>query len=308
MTRAFSLLIAALLTAGLVALASATRVDRAPDVIDGSGWVDYSQRPNFQVGSWVKYRTQGSSLLGHQDDYVVTILIAGEELWWGEPCFWVETWTEKNGRTLPTASLLSYSAFGDTMATRHILWFIRKNIDGMNAEGEPEIVLYSRDPAEFRLRKVNWEEENAKTSPRYDTLGTAKVTVPAGDFETTKVQRFRGVVETVDRADSTVYYRRSYYEYYFQNPRIPITRLAKLEIDDRQEGKTWKIGQSDQGPLRMLERSQGATVLLGHGSSGLTPLLVPVSSRGSITNRKLVEQAYSLPMEPPTKAVPRGGK
>ena len=308
MSRALPLFTAALLTVGLVAPTFGAGVDRAPDVIDGAGWVDYSGRPNFQVGSWVKYRTKGSSQQGHQDDYAVTILIAGEEVWWGEPCFWIETWTEKDGRELPTATLMSYSAFGDTMATRHVLWFIRKNIDGMNAKGEPDIVLYSRDPSEFKLRSVNWEEENAKTAARYDTLGKEAVTVPAGSFETTKVQRFRGVVETAERGDSTIYYRRSYYEYYYKSPRVFITQVAKMELDDRQEGKTWRVGQSDQGPLNMLERSQGTTVLVEQGTGGLTPKLVPEGSRKSITNRKLVEQAYSLPMEPAVKTVTRGGK
>ena len=306
MSRALPLFTAALLTAGVVALASAGAVDRAPDVIDGTGWVDYSQRPNFQVGSWVKYRTKGSSLLGHQDDYTVTILIAGEEVWWGEPCFWIETWTEKEGRSLPTATLMSYSAFGDTMASRHVMWFIRKNIDGMNAKGAPDVVLYSRDPSEFKLRKANWDEENAKTAPRFDTLGTASVTVPAGEFETTKIQRFRGLMETAERGDSTVYYWRSYYEYYYRTPRIPITRMAKLEVDDRQEGRTWRVGQSDKSPLNMLERSQDSTVLVEQGTGGLTPKLVPEGSRKAITSRKLVEQAYSMPMEPPVRTVPRG--
>ena len=307
MSRALLLSAAALLVSLLPRPIHAQSVERAPNLIDGVGMIDFAGTPNFGVGSWVKYRTHGSSLQGHQDDYTVTILIAGEELWWGEPCFWVETWTQKGETITRTATMMSYSAFGDTMATKHILWFFRKNVDGFDSEGRPLVVLYARDPSEMKLRMANWEDKS-EVKVSYDTLGTETVTVPAGRFETTKIQKFRGVVQTAEQGDSTVYYRRGYTEHYYRTRQVPIASIAKIDIDDKQEGKTWLAGQSDQGPLRMLERSQGTTELLEYGSTGLTPLLVPVSSRQAIADRKLVEQAYSLPMEPAVKRLPRGGK
>ena len=307
MSRALVFSVAAFIALALPRSGYSDRVERAPNLVDGVGMIDFSGRPNFGVGSWVKYRTHGSSLQGHQDDYTVTILIAGEELWWGEPCFWVETWTQKEETINRTATLMSYAAFGDTMATKHVLWFFRKNIDGMDEEGRPQVVLFARDPNEMKLRRANWESKDEVRSV-FDTLGAETVTVPGGRFETTKVQKFRGQVQTVEKGDSTVYYRRGYTELHFRNRQIPIVALAKIDVDDKQEGKTWLVGQSDQGPLLMLERSQGTTELLGYGDSGVTPYLVPVGVRRPIADRKLVEQAYSLPMEPPVKPLPRGGR
>ena len=77
---------------------------------------------------------------------------------------------------------------------------------------------------------------------------------------------------------------------------MPITRTARISIDDHQLGKTWLAGQFDKGPLKTLERALGETVLIEYGTSGLTPLLVPESERGTI-DRKLVEGAMT-PMEP----------
>ena len=136
MTRAASVLAVLLVTAASIATAQASTVERVPDIIDGSGMVDFSKRPSFTVGSWVKYRTTGSSLQGHRDDYTVTLLVAGEEVFWGEPCLWLETWVEKSDtRSTPIASLISYTAFGDTMASKRVLWFIRKTIHGMLPDG-----------------------------------------------------------------------------------------------------------------------------------------------------------------------------
>src|SRR5262245_62923692 len=130
MRRAASLLIlAAALLPLLTVRAAGYDVERAPSVIDGSGFVNYMQRPHFTIGEWVKYRTVGHSLRGFNDDYTVTIMVAGEEVFWGEPCVWLETWTQPaGGRLNATASLVSYAAFGDTMSDRHLLWFVRKTI------------------------------------------------------------------------------------------------------------------------------------------------------------------------------------
>jgi hypothetical protein len=305
-----------LCTAALVVLAfprpvladepeTGSRVDRAPDLIDGAGMIDFSGKPNFSVGSWVRYRTHGSSLQGHQDDYTVTILIGGEEVWWGEPCFWVETWTQKGETINKTATMMSYSAFGDTMATKYVMWFIRKTVDGLDAEGHPQVSLYTRQRSELKLRRVNYEDKGDVTT-KTDTLQAETVVVPAGRFETTKIQKFRGYAQSVEEGDSTVYYRRGYTQYCYRTTKVPIACVAKIDIDDKQEGKTWLAGQFSQGPLRLLERSQGTTELIEYGTGGLTPAVVPESARHSIANRKLVEQAYSLPMEPPVKALPPG--
>lgn len=301
MGRAWALWAATL--AGIAALAAPARseeVDRAPSLIDGVAFVDFSGLPNFKVGDWVRYHTRGSSVRGYQDDYKVTILIAGEEVWWGEPSFWVETTTERDGGTHTTASLVSYSAFGDTMSQKRILWFMRKTINGIRPDGQPDVVLYTREPAEFGYRKINWDQDQENRF-RTDTLGTSEVTVAAGKFRTLELLRFRGHSETAERGDSTVFYRRAHRQHFHMNREIPITSLAQVTTDDLQEGRTWMVGQSgDHNQLNVLEHSTGSTDLVESGHGGLTPLMTPVASRRPIPDRRLVREFLSLPQEAPT--------
>src|SRR5262245_15136056 len=117
MSRAGTLLARAafvLLACGL-ALSSPVRALAQDEIIDAVGLLDCSARSNFHVGSWVKYHTVGKRLLGRKDDYTTTLLVAGEEVAWGEPCVWIETWVERGSQSSVTASLISYAAFGDTM-------------------------------------------------------------------------------------------------------------------------------------------------------------------------------------------------
>jgi hypothetical protein len=281
------------------------QVERVPDVIDGTGMVDFTQRPRFEVGTWLKYRTVGSSFRGHKSDYTVTILVAGEEVFWGEPCVWIESWTEKpGGRRLATASLLSYTAFGDTLAPKHVVWFLRKTINGYTPQGQPDITLYTRNINELKLRRVNYEENEDKVE--VDSLGRDTTTTPAGRLEVLKVLRKRAHAETVEKGDSTVYYERRINRTYHYSHEIPLTSLAKIEIHDVQQGKTWLAGRFDASPFNVLELVEGATELIEHGSGGLTPLLVPEPARRTI-DRRLVEHALSMPQEPPVKVLKRPG-
>jgi hypothetical protein len=302
--RRAAVLVAAILLAATPMVPVRADVDRAPDTIDGAGLLDYMQRPHFAVGNWVKYHTTSSSLRGLNDDYTVTILVAGEEVWWGDPCVWIETWTDKKGgHTSATASLVSYSAFGDTMSEKHILWFIRKTIDGFKADGTPDIALYARSKPELQMRRANIEQEEEVT--RNDSLGADTTTVPAGAFQVFKVKRRSGHAQTAELGDSTTYYERRLDRVFYITSKVPITHVARIDIDDHQLGKTWLAGQFDKGPLKTLERAQGQTVLVGYGTGGLTPLLVPVANRVSI-ERKLVDAAIT-PMEPQIIQVKKSG-
>ena len=181
-------------------------------VIDGSEMVDYTRAPNFGVGSWVTYHAVSNSALGYHSDYFITLLIAGEEEFWGERCFWLETWTKDAGAdTFYTASLISYSAFGDTAAVNHIGWFVRKTIQHLGADGEPEQMLNKRDATEFKLRAKDRNkrvEEGKETEKLIDTLGVDTVAVPRGRFRGPVVREINRLVENAFRGDSTIYYIR----------------------------------------------------------------------------------------------------
>src|SRR5258705_10955390 len=89
------------------------------DPVDAIAEISYAAGPKFKVGDYVRYRTTGTGEQGIKVDYTVTILVAGEELWWGEKCFWIETQTSSfNGDPEITASLLSYSVFEDSLPQR----------------------------------------------------------------------------------------------------------------------------------------------------------------------------------------------
>lgn len=298
---------AALLAVCLIVALGPARALAQDEVIDAVGMLDYSGPPKFHVGSWVKYRTVGKSLLGHSDDYTTTLLIAGEEIAWGEPCVWIETWVDRNGSSTQTASLISYAAFGDTMTTNHLGWFLRKSINGLDEAGRPEITVAGREASELKLRKANWDAEPFRT--HYDTLGTETVTIPLGTFKTLKVSRARGMGQTSDSetADSTTYYEQKITEIYYRSREIPITGLVKMDIDDLQRGKTWAIGHFNKDSLRVLERAQGSSTLVAMGRGDLLPKLVPERYRHPIADRKLVQETMDQPMEPSMRVLPRGG-
>src|SRR5438132_3292297 len=275
MTRAGSLFARAafLLAACLLVALGPARALAQDEVIDAVGLVDFSGRPNFHVGSWVKYHTVGKSLLGRSDDYTTTLLVAGEEVAWGEPCVWLETWVDRGAGSSVTASLVSYAAFGDTMTNNHLGWFLRKAISGLLPSGQPDLSLATREANELKLRKANWDAEPSQA--HLDTLGSEPVTVPVGTFKALKVLRSRGHGGTVDQADSTIYYEQKVFETYYRNHEIPITGLIKIDMDDVQRGKSWAVGQFTRDSLRILERAQGSTTLVAMGRGALLPKLVP---------------------------------
>ncbi len=243
---------------------------------DATALIDYQRKPDFKIGTWVKYRTQSHSLQGYEDDYTITILVAGEEVFWGDPSFWLETWVErKKGEALYTATLISYSAFGDSMAALKPLWFTRKTIDSMDDEGRPEETVARRQASELKLRAANYEADLKLIWNYHDTLGVDTTTVPAGSFRALKVKQTRPVAETVDQGDSTIYYERREVLTFYYTDQVPLTSFARVDIDNVQQGKSWMIGKSSDQPLNILERAQGASVLVGYGTSGVAPRVVP---------------------------------
>jgi hypothetical protein len=277
---------AVLLLVWVVALlppVSAVHAQGARNILDAAGMIDYSKPPNFKVGSWVKYKTTGSSVRGYKDDYAVTIIIAGEELWWGEPCFWVETWVEERGGKKTAASLITYEAFGDTLTKKHFSWFMRKTVEGVTAEGEAQQVVHRRDEAEFKRRKGSEQPDQVQIT--IENLGRESTTVPVGTFDTDKTLQTSHYIEQVTKGDSTTYYERTEKRTTYKDPKIPITGYVREDIDDIQRGKTWRIGESSKaGALKVLEHAKGETVLVGYGDSGVTPEVVPERYRTATRN------------------------
>src|SRR5262245_36685673 len=103
------------------------------DPVDAIAMIDYRRGAHFKVGDWVKYQSQGSSYQGYKTDYSVTILIAGEEMWWGEKCFWVETLSSFSGQPPEvSASLVSYAIFEDSLPNIRFNRYVRKFVEGVD--------------------------------------------------------------------------------------------------------------------------------------------------------------------------------
>ena len=295
-----------LLALSLVVLLPAAAFAR--DAVDGAGMIDYHRPADLKVGTWVKYRMQSSSLQGYKDDYTITILIAGEEEWWGEPCFWVETWTQDAGeRKLQQASLLPYSMFGDSMATKHVTWFLRKSISGLGPDGTPQQVIHRRDEGELTLR-AGAKPQTEPVEMSRDTLGRDSTSVPAGRYpDCTKIRSLNRIVEQVTKGDSSIYYERNEERMLYMTRQVPITSLARDDVDDHQLGRSWRLGESQKaGELKTLERARGSLVLVETGTGGLTPELVPEKYRRPLREQEAAQKAAPKP-KPATKKTTRSG-
>jgi len=271
-----SLLVAALALSLLPALASA----QGATSFNGIGLVDYARKPDFKVGDWVRYRMSGKSELGMSDDYELTLLVAGEEDFWGDPGFWLETWVE--GPDQPrraTASLVSYEAFTDTAAIQRLLLYTRKIITLLNEDGTPKIDV--NKPASSTLKQRH-DVMNPVSYSRHQ-LGRDTVTTPKGTFAVEKVLMKQGKGVTSAVGDSSIYTelredRTSHY-----SPLVPITHLVREDIVTGSTRKTWLIGRSgDAAAMNVRDRGEGAATLLDYGHGGLEPRMVPKKFQKSL--------------------------
>jgi hypothetical protein len=265
------------------------------NLINGIGLIDYTRKPDFKVGSWAKYHVTGSSEMGMSDDYVVTVLIAGEEKFWGEDGFWVETWTEPKGKPpWAVATLMSYEIFNDDMPLVRMQLYSRKMINEVTTDGQPVQTIAKRPSSSLTMRKPVADKSAVVT----DTLGKETITVPRGSFPCTKVVIRHGVGATADMADSSV--RTDVYETrtVFMNRQIPITSVAREEIENLIQRKSWKIGHSQDAPLNTMDKAKGVAELIDYGSGGLKPELVPEAFRRSLAEQQASPKPKSTAKAP----------
>ena len=274
--------------AGLVFLILASPPARAitsENKVDGIGLIDYSiGKPDFHVGSWVKYRMRAKSDKGFTDDYSVTILIAGEERFWGDDCFWVETWTDIPGQgTFSQATLMSYSIFRDSLALPHMQVYMRKTISGLNEDGSIQETVYERVSETLQSRNppgagIRWNLVPLPT----ETVKNAK-----GTFVTHPVRMESGAGTTSESKDSTRSNEARDYRTAFYTPKVPITHMAQMYIDYSVTTRTWLIGHSkDAGPPAVLDKSHGVAELIDFGDSGLKGRMLPLNRQVSLAGAK----------------------
>jgi hypothetical protein len=269
--------------------------DKPQGPVDAIGMIDYRRGPHFKVGDWVQYHTHGTSAQGYKTDYTVTVLIAGEELWWGEECFWIETRTSyAGGAPELAASLLSYAVFQDTLPARHFQKYMRKYIDGYDEHGKPLQQLFLRAPTELITRGFDYVDPERTT----DTVGVERVTVPKGTFDALKDMQKWHEIQNKQEGDSTLYYEKAETHTRWWSSQVPLTSLVREDQDNVQHQRTWMIGESANAPLLTLEQAAGSTELVDYGT-GMKSLLIPERFQ-----RSLAQQRAATP-KPPARAPAR---
>lgn len=267
------------------------------DPVDAIAMIDYKRGAHFKVGDWVRYQTKGTSYQGYKTDYAVTILIAGEELWWGEKCFWVETQNSFSGQSPEvTASLVSYAIFEDSLPNLRFNRYVRKFVEGVDESGKYIQQPFRRAPTEISNRAFT--EHNPPH--QVDSLGVGRVEVPKGVFDALRVRRTYRIVETTQEGDSTVYFEMVQAHTYAWSQQVPITHLVSIEQDNVQKRRVWMIGESGNAPLNIVEHVAGGTRLVDFGS-GMKSISVPERFQ-----RPLSEQ-QPAPAKPARRAATRRG-
>ena len=268
-------------------------------VMNGIGLVDYRHKPDFKIGDWARYHLKSHSELGAKDDYELTVLIAGEEDFWGDPAFWIETWVEMPGEPAQTsAALVSYDIFGDSVATQRLLLYTRKLISMVNDDGSPKIDINKPAASTLKARR----EVMNPASFDLDTLGTDTVQTTKGVFKALKVLMKQGKGATQSVGDSTVYteVRENRTSYYSLD--VPITHLVREDIESINARKTWPIGRSgDALPLAIRDRGLGSARLVDFGHNA-TARLVPERLRHTIAEQAAAERAAAKPKPTSTKS------
>jgi hypothetical protein len=299
-----SRVLVAFLTALLFALTARSAPAQGTSLLDAIGSVDYTHgRSIIKVGSWISYHMTTSSEKGVTDDCTVTIMIAGEEEWWGEECFWVETTTlRSNGITVPAATLMSSAIFEDSTPLRNVLLYQRKRIAELDDNGLPIQQTMRRGPAVIKTRA----QPRPGLTVLVDTLGTDTLKTVKGDFVCLKVRTEKGISSTAQSADSSKYSETRDVRVTYLNPQMPVTGSAHEEIEFSTSDRTWLTGHSkDSSPLKLIDRTVTVLELAAYGTGGLEAKLVPVEFRRSLAEQRATpapkQKAPAAKPAPPTR-------
>jgi len=291
MFRAMRLLAAVVAVAALIATSNA-QVGSDPDRIQNLiAMVDYQHPPDFKTGTWVRYSVTGGSVTGQSQAFRTTILVPAEERFWGDDGFWLETWTEVHpGVNGAAAALMSYATFQDSFPIQRMQHYMRKTAAPGDDKPTEEIVRRSITAA--RVRKWLTSTDDWKI----DTLGADTLITPIGNLAVVKVRIQRGTGATQDTRDSTVYTEARETRIEYRSPQVPITHIAREDIEWTSQRRAWRIGQSQEGaPFQLIERSWLSSRIVEKGQGGLHSMILPLSREKSLREQFPSEFADKKP-------------
>jgi len=294
-----------MLVAGL-GLASADSAEvSGVERVNGIGLIDYSLAPHFKVGDWVRYHVTSSSEMGESDDYEVTVLIAGEERFWGEDCFWVETWTEpKDQPVRGVATLMSYDVFSDSFPNTRAQYYMRKTVEGTGDNGELVEQVVRRPSG--TVRKRAWLYEGLDVA--IDSLPPDTVSVPSALFRCSRVRIQQGKGATLDHRDSSTYTEVREIRVSYVTREVPVTGIARETIEKSIKRRSWAIGHSqDSQKLNTMDRSLGEARLVAFGS-GRAGRILPTGRQTSLKQQDAIQARQASSKPPPAAKKPPAPK
>jgi hypothetical protein len=258
--------IRSLAAAALAVIAyAAPSLAQGGNVMDGIGLIDYSRKPNFKVGTFVQYRMTGHSSKGHSEDYRLVVGVAGEERFWGDDGFWVETITSGNTGEeeagTSAASLVSYAIFGDSLPVQHIQYFVRKSINGVDERGQAKEMIAKGSTAGIKSHT----KVDPNTHWYSDTLASDSVLAMGRKYWCKRLHSRRDVTNTIERGDSTIMteYREDRDTYLSRD--VPLTSIVREDIEYLETRKAWLVGRSADAQTAVSTHSVGQSIVLGYG-------------------------------------------
>lgn len=292
-----------LCAAVLVATALAVPAVRAQDpskVNNLIGMVDYSKPPDFRTGTWIRYEVTGGSATGQSHRFWTTMLIAGEERFWGDDGFWLETWTEYvPDQPAAAATLMSYAAFRDSFPHARFQHYMRKTAASGDDESVPVVEeVVKRSLTTARVRKWLSRDDDWKR----DTVGRDTVITPLGTFDCVKIELQRGIGKTEDTPDSTIYTETRETRTEYRTREVPISHIAREDIEYSARRRAWRRGQSEEGaPFQTLERSWLSSRAIGKGEGDKASRVLPAARQKSLREQFPAEFAAKKPAGRPAK-------
>jgi hypothetical protein len=227
--------------AGLLLLAFSLLLSAASPVlaarVNGIGLIDYNKK-SFKVGDWVRYKIEVANSNGLERQNFQEVRIAGEEIFRGEPCFWVETWFGPDSvRAAYDLTLMSYDAFKDPQANMRFSIYTRLMMLDQDDQGRPEMTEVRRADKSTALPDLTPYEG------KVDTLGVERIDTPKGAIDARLLRLERKLRNPRDTPDSTINKITHVVRKSWVSRKVPITSLVAEDETEDWLIQSYKLGE-----------------------------------------------------------------
>ena len=227
--------------AGLLLLAFSLLLSAATPAlasrVNGIGLIDYNKK-SFKVGDWVRYKIEVANSNGLERQNFQEVRIAGEEIFRGEPCFWVETWFGPDSvRAAYDLTLMSYEAFKDPQANLRFSVYTRLMMLDQDDQGRPEMTEVRR------ADNTNALPDFTPYQGKVDTLGVERIETPKGAMDAQLLRLERKLRNPRDTPDSTINKITHVVRKSWVSKKVPITSLVAEDETEDWLIQSYKLGE-----------------------------------------------------------------